>query len=545
MTDKKTIYLTGENLTIEDVIEVAENGCLVDYPEDVKEKIKTSRQGLYKQLQEHPEIKIYGTNVLHGDMKDMSVPLDMIQEYQVKYMKVHNCATGKPLSIPVVRAMMVIRLNSFAKNLSCMRLETCQVMIDMLNKGVTPWVLEEGSVGASGDLIPLAMLGAVMIALPQAKAYYKGKLYGVKEEGDAIDGGAAKALQLAGLKPTVLGAKEAMGLTNGSSFICAGAIFQVRDSEILLRTASIASALSVEAIRGEKDAYSQLINDNRPHEGQVLIAKHMRKLVEGSERMSTDSQQINLPGQTNATVRVQDRYSFRSVPQVHGPAHEAIEKMRDVLTIEINSATDNPLFTVDDEGFFKAKSGANFHGQPLATVIDYLKIALTPLGLMSDKRCFSMLNYHLSYGLPANLAYDPASADGGLMITQYAGVARAGECRVLCSPASVMSLSTSANQEDFVSLGSIGVLHLYKIIYNIQVLLGIELLCALRGIQLTNKHLPEKLRKLGKGTTRVFDKLEDVFGPVGPDRYLRTDMEKAIELVTSGTLDDLVKDLLD
>jgi histidine ammonia-lyase len=517
--------------------------------------------------------------------------------------------------------MMAIRLNSFAKIyiddreresfLSGMRMETCQQMIDMLNRDVTPWVLEEGSVGASGDLVPLAMIGAVLIGLEEAKAYHGDQLYSARE-----------ALERAGLKPIELDAKEAMGLTNGATFIAAMSVFAVRDTELLLKNASISAALSLEAIRGENDAFSDIINLHRPHEGQKKIAQQMKQLLEGSLRSDQHAQtdffvkpgkvdevkdkalqevknllDVEIPPQHRekyekivneiglniherivfeanekvedlrdfldeikikdadkiinrlqemfGEVRVQDRYSFRAVPQVHGPVHEAIEKLKTVLEIEINSSTDNPLFYYDEKGLVRAKSGANFHGQPLAAVIDYLKITLTSLGLISDKRSFSLLDDRLSYGLPASLAYDTSKADGGLMIVQYAGAARAAECRVLSTPSSVMSLSTSASQEDFVSMGSIGVIHLWKIIHNVQVLLGIELLCALRAVQMTDDYLPEDLRSLGKGTTKAFHTLNKVLPLVKEDKYLMTDMEKTIGLVKSGKLVEVVADLLE
>ncbi|MCU0285850.1 MAG: aromatic amino acid ammonia-lyase [Acidobacteria bacterium] len=622
MKHEKTIYLDGEHLVIEDVINIAEKGYTVDFPEDIKVKIKSLRQRLVKQIEEHPEIKIYGTNMLHGDLKDKEVDLELIEKYQVKYMKVHNCGTGKPLPKTWVRAIMAIRLNSFAKNFSAMSWETCELMINMLNKGVTPWVLEEGSVGASGDLVPLAMIGAVMIGLDEAKAYYE-------DEEEFLS--AEAALKKAGLEPVKkLGAKEAMGLTNGSNFIAAAAIFAIRDAELLVKNASISAALSVEAVRGEKNAFSEFINDKcRPHPGQIEIAKQMRSMVADSKRASKEAQvdfftDKEKHGRTRTALenlneavdkiadvqfrneirikvekvsnyldsedrhvyaahkeieelkkylktnkktdeniiknlheaivklqgcyekeRVQDRYSFRAVPQVHGPVVEAIARLREVVKIEINSATDNPLFPDDEKNsFINAMSGANFHGQPLAAVIDYVKITLTSLGLISDKRCFSLLDRHLSYGLPADLAKDTAQADGGLMILQYAGAARAAECRVLATPASIMSISTSANQEDFVSMGSIGCLHLHKIIRNVQKIIAVEIICAFRGIELTKDSLPEPLRILGKGTTIVYKELEGKLEKMREDMYLRTDLEKVIELVESGKLVESVADLL-
>lgn len=555
---EQKVLLDGKSLTIEEIINIAENGYKVAIHETIENEIKEKRTKLEDQLQKYPEIKIYGTNRLHGDLKYIDVDFKTLEKYQEKYIKVHNCGTGAPIPIEVVRAIMVIRLNSFAKGLSGMKWETVQLMMDMLNKNVTPVVLEEGSVGASGDLVPLAMISAVMIGLEEAEAYYHTELLSAKE-----------ALKRAGLKPTKLGAKEAMGLTNGSNFIAAFSVFAIRDTENLITHASIAGALSLEAIRGEKDAFSELINENRPHSGQVKIASEIRNLIRDSKRISPEAQVHPFTREEKYDVRVQDRYSFRGIPQVHGVVVEALERLKEVVNTEINSATDNPLFEEVDieemkvgisneiymkllndnvKKLIKGFSGANFHGQPLATVIDYLKIAITSLGLISDKRSFSLLSEELSYGLPADLALSTKDADGGLMIVQYAGAARAAENRVLSTPSSVMSISTAANQEDFVSMGANGVLHLKKVIENTEKIVAFELLCAHRGIQLTYDKLPEKpknLRLLGEGTTKVFEylskneKLKDSKDRL-EDHYLRTDMEEMILILKSGELVKLV-----
>ncbi len=540
---KNTVWLDGKSLTIDDVINVAINNFPIGFPAKIKSRIKKQRAKLEHQIENRPDIAIYGTNRLHGDLKDVAISIDKINEYQVKYIMVHNCGTGNALPVAAVRAIMLIRLNSFARGMSGIRLETCQLLIDMLNKGVTPWVQEEGSVGASGDLVPLAMIGAVMIKElgKEAKAYYKGKLMSAK-----------KALKKAGLKPIVLGAKEAMGLTNGSNFISGIAALMLHRAEQVLKMASVSAALSLEAIRGEKKAFSAIINkkSNR-HEGQILIADQINRLIRGSQRMSIPAQMADVGG-NKGRERVQDRYSFRAVPQVHGTTHEALVKLRSVLEVEINSTTDNPIFDFDrtdvkGEGILFA-SGANFHGQPLAAVIDYVKITLTSLALITDKRAFSMLDEGLSYGLPADLAFDTMEADGGLMIAQYAGAARVAECRVLSTPASVTSVATAANQEDFVSMGSIGVLHLGKILDNLEKVVGIELLCAHRGLQLTYDKLPSDLRELGKGTAKAYRFLSEKKNlPAGKnnknlkDHYLRTDLEKATKIVKSGVMLDLVK----
>ena len=612
--DHHLIYLTGNDLTIEDVINVAESGdkYKVAFPEEIINIIKKDRKSLDYILTEYPEIKIYGTNRLHGDLKNVDIKIDdkinykgkkrnLLEVYQEKYINVHNCGTGELLTVAEVRAIMLIRLNSFARGYSAMCWETVGLLIELLNRNVTPVVLEEGSVGASGDLIPLAMIAATMIGLEEAEAfYYKERM------------SAKLALEKAGLIAITLKAKEAMGLTNGSNFITALAVFAISNTEKILKNASISAALSLEAIRGEKDAFSKTINEkNRKHHGQVEIANQILRLTKNSRRMSyaaqmdayTNDEEVNelnellencqglskegkkliekLKKEKEGEPRVQDRYSFRSVPQVHGVTHEALQKLKETITIEINSATDNPLFDwvtleqfkeyvsektynrlledkderipvkVDNNGketkmILKAYSGANFHGQPLATVIDYLKIALTSLALITDKRTYSLLDKSQSFGLPADLAVNTSKADGGLMIAQYAGAARVAECRVLSTPASVTSVATSANQEDFVSMGSIGVLHLKKIIYNTQLVISIEMLCAMRGIQLTKKSLPKKLQKLGDGTAVIYEFLINKFGEYKEDMYLKKEIDDMFNLVKdkNNDLQNIVNDLL-
>jgi histidine ammonia-lyase len=559
------ITLTGSNLTLKDIIDVAENFYEVELSTESVNSIAEGRKKLIEQIKsdETKNIPIYGTNRGCGDKKNEAVAVEHLPAYQVRYIKAHNCGTGNPLPINIVRAIMLIRLNSFAKGLSGMRSETCQLMVDMLNKKITPWILEEGSVGASGDLVPLAMMGATMIALPDAKAYYT--YFNKKNEQIDELYPAQEALEKVGLEKLTLGAKEAMGLTNGSNFIAGITCIAVRDVERILKTASISTALSLEAIRGEKKAFDTLINEESDrHNGQIVIAKQVRKLIKGSKRMSKKAQEYKGDKDKNDKYpfddkngnfeRVQDRYSFRCVPQIHCATFEALEKMKSVLIREINSATDNPLFdfkkpikVINNEGkrvdSLNFASGGNFHGQPLAAPIDYLKLSLTSLGLVTDKRTFSLLSSTLSYGLPSDLAIDEDSGIGnsGYMIAQYAGAARAAENRILSTPASVMSVSTAANQEDYVSMGSIGALHLRKVIYNCQILIAIELLCATRALQLTYDKLPDSLKSLGNETSKVYENLKNLLGQYTEDNYIRTEMEKVLEVVKSGTLIDLTK----
>lgn len=566
------VLLTGEDLTPEEVLGIAIERRKVMVSPKVEATIREFRAGLERYMKEHPRTPIYGVNRGCGDLLSFTLKptewegylvafdaaeadpknrqlqtkrdavfseyLDALAEYQTRYIRSHNCGTGAALPSDVVRAILVIRLNSFAKGVSAVRLELCQQMVEMLNRGVTPWVLEEGSVGASGDLVPLAMVAASMMGMEGAKSELDGKL---------LD--ARAALEAVGLDPLPLAAKEAMAITNGASFTTAIALFALNDAERLLDHASIAAALSVEAIRGEPKAFGEFLASLRPHPGSVRIAHQMRTLLADSGRATIAAQKIRLrEDQDPATLRerIQDRYSFRAVPQVHGAASDAVRTLREVLTTELNSATDNPLFRQTEDGL-EPWSGANFHGQPMAGVIDYAKAALTAVALISDKRSFAMLDRCQNYGLPAALAADGRGGDSGLLITQYAGAARAAENRILSTPASVMSISTSANQEDFVSMSSIGALHLRKVIENLEILIGIELLCALRAIQLSQTTYAEQdagagnieiLKKLGRGTQKAYRFLDARLPTPEKDRYMRNDIEAVIGIVRSRALLD-------
>lgn len=531
---KYTLYLDGRSLTTWSVFRAAINRHKVELKPEVKLTVRECRNRLLEQIERNPEEKIYGVNVGVGNLKDTFIDPAEAASFQEKYIKSHNCGTGDPLPEEIVRMMMIIRLNSFAKGVSAVSLETVEMLESLLNKGVIPEVLDQGSVGASGDLVPLAMIAGVMIGLPESKAWYKGELMSAPE-----------ALQAAGLKPVKLGFKEAMGLTNGTNFMSACAIYAAKEAHKLLQTANQTAALSLEAIRGEQDAFSEFLAGYRSHKGIVTVANEMRDMLEDSRRATKEAQKVLFKGQdpATATERVQDRYCFRAVPPVHGAAFEALEKLEDVLEIEINSATDNPLFEDIGEKL-RFHSGSNFHGQPLATVIDYLKLSLVSLTLISDKRSFSMLNKHLSFGLPSNLAVSPEKGDSGLMLAQYAGAARAGENRVLANPASVMSISTSAGQEDFVSMGSVGVVHLLRVLDNLKTVLAIENLCALRALQMTNGkpgYLEGELTQLGRGTAILFSDLNKLLPLPDGDTYLGSEIELVRQWIDGGPFMDFDK----
>lgn len=526
MIKNNILYLDGHSLTIEEVYDASVKPLKVLLTEEARVAIIKCRERLLRQITENPLQKIYGVNVGVGNLKDTYIPPQDAEEFQIKYIKSHSCGTGDPLKPEIVRAMMIIRLNSFAHGVSAMSIETVGMLESMLNAGVIPLVFTEGSVGASGDLVPLAMIAGVMIGLPEAKAWYKGELLTAPD-----------ALKSAGLNPVKLGFKEAMGLTNGTNFMSANSVFASIEARNLLKTSNLAAALSLEAIRGEKDAFSGFLASKREHKGLVGVSAEIRGLLKGSKRTTVEAQKIQFKGQdlASATERVQDRYCFRSVPPVHGAAMEALQRFDEVLTIEINSVTDNPLFELDGDSLV-FHSGSNFHGQPLANVIDYLKLSFTSLSLISDKRSFSMLSKNLSFGLPSNLAISPEKGDSGLMLAQYSGASRAGENRVLSNPASVMSISTSAGQEDFVSMGSVGVVHLLKVLENLKTVLAVEILCALRGLQMTNNkegYLTGDLCRLGEGTAKLFEQLNEILPLPDGDTYLGTEIESLRQFISN------------
>ena len=594
----RTIILDGNSLTIQDVLDVARGEALVEIDPKALKKVSNAYEKGVRQVVMEGRL-VYGVTTGCGDLLDGGIrPQDRekyidkegglkeyeeaLKEYQKRYIKAHNCGTGKPFSREVVRAAMLIRLNTFVKGNSGVRPQLCNRLKNMINLDVVPWVLTEGSVGASGDLVPLAMLAAALMGLEGAKAYPPDSETPIC---------AKEALKKAGLTPTFeLYPKEAMAITNGATFMAAQAVFSLEDAIKLINSASVIAAMSLVAIRGETDAFSEDLINARPHKGAIAIAKQMRQVIKGAKRLSRKAQRIQLllsqpQPEIQVRDRIQDRYSFRCIPQVHGTALEGIWYLKEKLEIEINSSTDNPLFFEDPQtGEFIAKSGGNFHGQPLSFAIDGVKVALTTLSLMADKRAFSMLDRSQSFGLPADLAPDHTKGDTGLMIAQYASAARAAENRVLSYPSSVTSVTTSANQEDFVSMGLNGALHLMRVVENTYVTLAVELLAAYRAIQhsIPTDERPvenmvagvrwnsEQITPISKLSQSQMKEIHDLLSDTGEhikkivsyikemdiktdcgtsskpfrdykeDHYLRTEIQAMIDLIRSGTLLNLL-----
>jgi len=502
------IYADGENLTVEEVVKVARKDAKVAIPEEVKRRIKRSREVLERLVKEKQVI--YGVNTGFGALSKVKISPQEIKELQSNLIRSHSSGVGKPLSTEIVRALLLLRINTLAKGYSGIRLEPLETLVEMLNKGVHPVIPAKGSVGASGDLAPLSHM--ILVLMGEGKAEYQRKLMTGKE-----------AMEKAGIKPVQLDFKEGIALNNGTQLMMAIAALTIHDAEKLIKTAEVAVALTLEALQGVVDAFSDRIHKVRPHEGQVLTAQNIRKLIEESQLVQTGRQAME------KIQRPHDPYSLRCAPQVLGTARDAIAYTKRTVEVEINSATDNPLVFSEDE---TCLSGGNFHGQPLSLAMDLLGIALTIVGNISERRTARLLDEKLNNGLPAFLI-PPEAKKGlhsGLMTVQYTAAALASENKVLAHPACADSIPTSANFEDFISMGVTAAQKAMQILENVEYIIAIELLCAAQAIEFRGSE------KLGKGTKKAYSTIRETVPMLREDRVLSEDIEKIRKIVKTGII---------
>ncbi len=462
---------------------------------------------------------VYGVNTGLGRLSDIRIPADHILELQVNLLRSHACGVGPELPPPVVRAMMVLRANSLAKGHSGVRPVVVERLCALLNAGITPVVPGRGSVGASGDLAPLAHLALVLIGEGQARHWRPG-------EGEAIAGEVLmgkEALRSAGFEPLRLEAKEGLSLLNGTQGMLAVGALALLRAERLLDSADVVGALTVEALRGTPVAFDPRLQAVRPHPGQAAVAGNLRRLMADSEIRESHRD----------CGRVQDAYSLRCMPQVHGAAREVLAEARRIFTIEANAAVDNPLVVWDEGGAAEILSGGNFHGQPLAFALDQMAVALAALSGISERRLERMVNPALSEGLPAFLAAQPG-LHSGMMMAQVTAAALVAECRGLSHAASVGSITTSGNKEDFVSMGMGAALKLRQVVENTGQVLGIEAIAAAEALDLLAPMRPGvKLRTAQAAIRERVPRLER-------DRVLAGDFARAAELISSGDLSPLL-----
>jgi histidine ammonia-lyase len=508
------ITIEGDSLTIPQVCEVAYDYRAVSLSTGARKKINAARD-LVKEWIESGET-VYGVTTGFGEFANVRINKEDTEKLQEHLILSHAAGAGEPLPAEIVRAMMVLRINAVAKGYSGLRLETVDLLKEMLNKNLLPVIPSQGSVGASGDLVQLAHLTLAMMG--------KGRVYG-SHEGRVVMTrilNAGVALRRYGLKPVRLTAKEGLALINGTQMMTAYAALAVQQARALAGIADIAAAMSVEALRGSETPFDERIQKLRPYEGQKNVASNLRRMMAGSDLR--ESHRFGDP-------RVQDAYSMRCIPQVHGASRDAIDYVYDKVSIEINSANDNPLIFPRDKVHLE---GGNFHGQPMALAMDFLAIALSELANISERRIERLVNGSLS-GLPKFLT-EQGGLNSGLMIAQYTAASLVSENKVLCHPASVDSIPTSANQEDHNSMGSVSAQKVWRVLKNVQAVLAIELLCASQGLDFAKSLNSRSPMKAGRGTEAARRHVRKFVKHLDDDRILYDDIQKSLALVLDGSL---------
>ena len=463
--------------------------------------------------------RIYGVTTGFGEFSNVSIPFDKIEELQHNLIASHAAGTGEPLPPEVVRAMMILRMNALAKGFSGIRPETVGFIANFFNAGLVPVIPSQGSVGSSGDLVQLAHLVLAMMGKGTVISNFQ---FPISNFETAIENwklkieNSAVVMKKHRLKPLALSAKEGLALINGTQMMTAFAALISHRAKQLCTLADVAAAMSVEALKGSDTPFDERIHRLRPFKGQRETAKNLRILLHGSE--IRESHRHN-------DQRVQDAYSLRCAPQVHGASRDALEYVEKIVSVEINSANDNPLIFPDERQHLE---GGNFHGQPIALAMDFAAIALSELANISERRVERMVNGSLS-GLPRFLTRD-GGLNSGLMIAQYTAASLVSENKVLAHPASVDSIPTSANQEDHNSMGSISAQKCWRVLRNVQTVIAIEMLCAAQAIDF---HAP---LQCGKGTRAAHRTIRSTIPHLDRDRVLYDDIQKALGLLLDGNI---------
>jgi histidine ammonia-lyase len=500
------VLLTGDELTLSDVWDVAVAGRRVELTPTAVERITAARTFLEEHTTEHT----YGVNTGFGRFVSESIPADQAAELQRRLLRSHACGVGEPYPDEVVRGAMLLRANTLAKGYSGARLETVELLVAALDAGIVPHVPARGSVGASGDLAPLAHLALPLVGEGEATF-----------EGRRLTG--AEALAAAGLAPVQLQAKEGLSLVNGTQFMTSIAALLVVRARRLAIASDVACAISLEALRGSPTSFHPAIHAARPLEGQQTSAANLRRLLEGSAIVESH----------RWCDRVQDAYSLRCAPQVHGASRDLVEHVAHTIAVELNAATDNPLVLLEER---EIVSNGNFHGQPVAMGLDCLTLAVAELASISERRTERMVNPSLSDGLPPFLVAREEGLNSGFMIPQYVAASLVSENKALSHPASVDSIPTSAGQEDHVSMGNAAGLKAWQVMANCEHVLAIELLAGAQGVEF---HAP---LEPGHGVAAARRHVRALSARVREDRSLSDDIERVARSVADGSLVAAVED---
>jgi len=498
------LVLDGQPLTLEGIDKVALGGKPVEVAAGALRRVAESR-GLIEEILAAGET-VYGVNTGFGKLADVHIRGDKLAELQINLVRSHAGGVGQPLSEAEARAMLLLRANVLAKGFSGVRPELLELLVAMVNAGVHPVIPEKGSVGASGDLAPLAHLALVVVG--EGEAFYRG---------ERIAGG--EALRRAGLKPVELTAKEGLALLNGTQAMTAVGALAVSRARRVVELCDLSGAMSLDSLMGTPAAFDERIQKARPHAGQIAAAEHLVRLLAGSQIRESHREH---------DTRVQDAYCLRCMPQVHGAVRGVLEHVSGVLETEAGSATDNPLvFPGADAAVI---SGGNFHGAPLSYAFDYAAIAMTDLAGITERRIDRLLNPDINEGLPAFLAMDPGLSSG-FMIAQIVAAALINECQVLSHPSSTGSIPTDGGKEDHVSMGMTGAIKLRQIVEQVERVLGIELMCAAQALEF------RRPLKSSKRIEEAHEVIREIVPRLERDRVLAGDIEAMAGAIRSGALD--------
>jgi histidine ammonia-lyase len=486
------ITLTGESLTLEQMKDVLYRKQKVNASDKSMEAVQKSREAVERIVAESRVV--YGITTGFGKFSDVLIDKDDVQDLQLNLIRSHACGIGEPFPEVVAKAMVLLRANALLKGYSGIRPLVIEKLLELVNKDIIPVIPQQGSLGASGDLAPLSHLALVLIG--EGEVFYKGNRM------DSLE-----ALQQEAILPVTLEAKEGLALINGTQAMTAMGVVGYLEAEQLAHESELIASMTIEGLNGIIDAFAEEVHVARGYKQQIDTAARIRRYL--SDSLLTTQQ---------GELRVQDAYSLRCIPQVHGASWQVLDYVKEKLEIEMNAATDNPLIFDNGE---KVISGGNFHGQPIAFAMDFMKIAVAELANISERRIERLVNPQLN-DLPAFLSPEPG-LQSGAMIMQYAAASLVSENKTLAHPASVDSIPSSANQEDHVSMGTIGSRHAYQIIQNARRVLAIELICAMQAVEIRG------IEKMASHTRVFYDKGREQVASIKQDRVFSKDIEKAAD----------------
>ncbi|MGO1371534.1 MAG: histidine ammonia-lyase [Senegalia sp. (in: firmicutes)] len=491
----ENIIIDGENLNLEQFIDVVRNNKKIELSEESIKNMNKSRELVDRYVEE--EKVVYGITTGFGKFSDVIVSKEDTKKLQKNLIISHSCGVGKGFDEEVVRGVMLLRINALSKGYSGIRLSTVNTLMEMLNKGVHPIIPEQGSLGASGDLAPLSHM--VLVMFGEGYAMYKG---------ERLDG--KIAMDKAGIDTIELTSKEGLALINGTQVMTSVGALTIYDALNLSKLSDISASLTNEALNGIIDAYDEKVHKARGHIGQIDTGRNLLSLLDGSKMTTRQGE-----------IRVQDAYSLRCIPQVHGASKDCFRYAKEKIEIEMNAATDNPLIFTEEE---QVISGGNFHGQPMAITFDFLSIGIAELANISERRLERLVNPSLSSGLPAFLT-EKGGLNSGFMIVQYSAASLVSENKVLAHPASVDSITSSANQEDHVSMGTIASRHARDILNNSRKVIAMEILTAAQAIDLRGNN------GLGNGSEVAYNLVRSEISVLKEDRIMNEDIEKMEEII--------------